>query len=258
MDTNLDFSLAERYHSAAQKARVVTENWAVTNMYCVACPSPRIEATPTGSQAIDFRCPRCEEPYQLKSCSHVFGARVVDGAHKAMVKAIQAGSTPHLLLLQYSLLDATIPNLYFIPRFALTESCLQQRPPLRQGTRREGWIGCNILLGNIPLDTRITIISNRQVVPRSHTRAEYQRALPLATLRADQRGWTLDVLKVVRELRRERFSLADVYARESHLAALHPKNHNIQPKIRQQLQVLRDLGFIDFVSPGQYQVRRVA
>jgi len=78
--------------------------------------------------------------------------------------------------------------------------------------------------------------------------------LPLADIRAEQRGWTLDVLKTVRELDRENFSLKEVYAREEYLAALHPKNQNIQPKIRQQLQVLRDLGFIEFVSPGQYRV----
>ncbi len=254
METNLDFGLAERYRSGAQRARVVTESWAARNMYCVACTSPRLEATPTGSQAIDFLCPRCEEPYQLKSCNHAFGSRVVDGAHNAMVKAIRAGSTPHLLLLQYSLVDATIPNLCFVPKFALTESCLQERPPLRKGTCREGWIGCNIVLSNIPSDARIAIISKRQVVPPSRTRAEYQRSLPLANIRAGQRGWTLDVLRMVRELDRERFSLKDVYAREDYLTALHPENHNIQPKIRQQLQVLRDLGFIEFVSAGQYRL----
>ena len=258
METNLDFRLAERYRSAAQRARVVTEHWAATNMYCLACPSPTIEATRAGSQAVDFLCPQCEQPYQLKSCNRAFGTRIVDGAYGAMLGAIRAGSTPHLLLLQYSLPDAIIPNLHFIPRFALTESCLQERPPLRQSARRKGWIGCNIVLGNIPQDTRIAIIINRQVVPPSRTRAEYRRALPLANVGANQRGWALDVLTVVRELRREHFSLSDIYARESHLAALHPNNHHIQPKIRQQLQILRDLGFIEFISPGQYRVAPVA
>ena len=256
METNLDLRLAERYHSAAQKARVVTENWAVGNMYCLACPSPRIEATRTGSQAIDFLCPRCEEPYQLKGCNHAFGARVVDGAYAAMLGAIRAGATPHLLLLQYSLLTATVLNLSFVPRFALTSSCLEQRPPLREGARRAGWIGCNIVLRNIPSDTRIAIISNGRVASPNLTRKQYHRSLPLANLRAEQRGWTLDILNVVRGLEREHFSLKDVYAREGYLATLHPNNQNIQPKIRQQLQVLRDLGFIEFVSPGQYRTVR--
>src|SRR5215469_1820689 len=115
-------------------------------MYCLACPSPSIEATRAGCQAIDFLCPRCEEPYQLKSCNRAFGARVVDGAYAAMLRAISAGSTPHLLLLEYSLADATVCNLCFVPRFALTESCLERRPPLRERARRAGWVGCNIVL----------------------------------------------------------------------------------------------------------------
>lgn len=254
METDLDFTLAEKYHSAAQRARVVTESWAASNMYCVACSSRRIQATPTGSHAIDFLCPRCEEPYQLKSCNHVFGNRIVDGAYAAMLRAINAGSTPHLLLLEYSLETEKISNLCFVPRFAVTKSCLEQRPPLRDSARRAGWVGCNIVLRNIPPDARINIVSNGRVALPSHARAEYRRTLPLADVRADQRGWTLDVLKIVRELRRERFSLADMYARENYLSALHPRNHNIQPKIRQQLQVLRDLGFIEFISPGRYLV----
>jgi type II restriction enzyme len=253
MEIGLDFSLAESYHSAAQRARVVTESWAASNMYCVVCPSRRIEVTRAGSQAIDFLCPRCEEPYQLKSCNHAFGTKVVDGAYAAMVRAISAGSMPHLLLLEYSLADATVCNMWFVPRFAVTKSCLEQRPPLRETARRAGWVGCNIVLRNIPSDARIDIVSNGRVASPCRTRAEYRRTLPLAGLGADHRGWTLDVLNVVRELGREHFSLADVYAHENHLTVLHPSNHNIQPKIRQQLQVLRDLGFIEFVSPGQYR-----
>ena len=32
----------------------------------------------------------------------------------------------------------------------------------------------------------------------------------------------------------------------------YPWNHNIRPKIRQQLQVLRDRGLISFLGNGQY------
>lgn len=33
----------------------------------------------------------------------------------------------------------------------------------------------------------------------------------------------------------------------------HIDNHNIEAKIRQQLQVLRDKGFIEFLGNGQYR-----
>ena len=68
------------------------------------------------------------------------------------------------------------------------------------------------------------------------------------------RGWTLDVLNVVRSLGREDFSLADVYARSAELARLHPRNRFVRPKIRQQLQILRDLGLLEFLGRGRYRV----
>ncbi|MDP2338357.1 MAG: hypothetical protein Q8N05_18280 [Bacteroidota bacterium] len=38
----------------------------------------------------------------------------------------------------------------------------------------------------------------------------------------------------------------EVYAQEARLAALYPGNNNVRPKIRQQLQVLRDRGWLAF------------
>jgi hypothetical protein len=75
------------------------------------------------------------------------------------------------------------------------------------------------------------------------------------------------VLNVVRSLGREDFSLADVYARSPELARLHPRNLHVHDKIRpacarlpsgragrQQLQRLRNLGFVEFQGRGIYRV----
>jgi type II restriction enzyme len=62
-------------------------------------------------------------------------------------------------------------------------------------------------------------------------------------------------LNVVRSLGKAEFSLADVYAFESKLARLHPNNRHVRPKIRQQLQVLRDLGLLQFLGGGDYRLR---
>ena len=50
-----------------------------------------------------------------------------------------------------------------------------------------------------------------------------------------------------------RVYLADVYAHEAALAALYPGNNNVRPKIRQQLQVLRDRGWLAFNGRGTYR-----
>ena len=68
------------------------------------------------------------------------------------------------------------------------------------------------------------------------------------------RGWTLDVLNAVRKLEKQRFSLQELYRLEEFLQQLHPHNRNVRAKIRQQLQVLRDLGMLAFTGPGSYSL----
>ena len=63
------------------------------------------------------------------------------------------------------------------------------------------------------------------------------------------------MLNVVRSLRKTEFDLADVYMSEAKLAKLHPTNRHVRDKIRQQLQVLRDLGLLEFLGGGEYRLR---
>lgn len=44
-----------------------------------------------------------------------------------------------------------------------------------------------------------------------------------------------------------------MYAFAEELKIKHPNNNNIEAKIRQQLQLLRDKGFVDFSSRGNYK-----
>jgi type II restriction enzyme len=50
------------------------------------------------------------------------------------------------------------------------------------------------------------------------------------------------------------FTLADMYRFERRLNGMHRRNRNVRPKIRQQLQVLRDRGLLDFVGKGKYRL----
>jgi type II restriction enzyme len=89
----------------------------------------------------------------------------------------------------------------------------------------------------------------------AEVRDQYIRIRPLANLEVAKRGWTLDVLKCVHRLGRRQFGLQDLYGHETELSALYPKNHNVRPKTRQQLQILRNLGLLDFLGNGQYSLR---
>ena len=65
----------------------------------------------------------------------------------------------------------------------------------------------------------------------------------------------MDVFNVVRGLGKNEFSLPEVYAHADALARLHPDNRHVNDKIRQQLQILRDMGIIKFQGRGQYRAR---
>jgi type II restriction enzyme len=111
------------------------------------------------------------------------------------------------------------------------------------------------LLEKIPTDARIPIIEFGRVRSPSEVRLAYRRLRPLGELKVDKRGWTLDVLNVLRGLNKPDFLLSEVYAHAGALAKIHPKNAHIRDKIRQQLQVLRDLGLLEFLGAGSYRLR---
>jgi type II restriction enzyme len=115
-------------------------------------------------------------------------------------------------------------------------------------------VGSNILLGNLPADARISIVENCHEIPKAAVRDSWSRFLFLREQSVYSRGWLADVLACVRQFGRKTFTLADVYAFEKQLAKLHPKNRHIRPKIRQQLQVLRDHGIVKFLGKGLYRV----
>src|SRR5437868_5095876 len=148
-------ALGEAYKSARQRARVISEDWAEANLYCPACPSDVLKRLAANNKSTDFKCPDCSSKYELKSSCHKFGGCIPDGDCETMRQTILSGQTPHLLTLHYNLANWTVEDLSLVPSFAFTLSCLQQRPPLAATARRHGWVGCNILLRNIPQDARI-------------------------------------------------------------------------------------------------------
>lgn len=142
-----------------------------------------------------------------------------------------------------------------IPNFAFSLSAVECRKPLGSAARRAGWVGCNIRLDLIPNDAKIPIVASGFAVDSSDVRRNFDRLRPLAGLSVEKRGWTLDVLKVVRTIGKRDFSLKEVYEFEASLAELHPRNRHLKDKIRQQLQVLRDIGLLDFLGHGFYRMK---
>jgi type II restriction enzyme len=244
----------DRYTSASQRARVCTEPWGEENLYCPVCDSKRIASLAANTPAHDFSCPKCKSWFQLKSKSSPFGSRVQDGAYEAMKRSMRSDRTPNLFLLHYQLPEMRVQNVLLIPHFVFTESILEKRKPLSSTARRAGWVGCNFLLDRIPSDARIAVVEDGKASPAASVRRAYNRLRPLEKLQGDKRGWTLDVLNIVRSLKKHEFVLSDVYDHANQLAKLHPNNAHVRDKIRQQLQVLRDLGLLHFLGGGSYRL----
>jgi len=243
------------YKAGSQIARVISEDWCRRELYCAACSSERLSSSKANTPAIDFVCPECDQCFQLKSFKTWNQKKVPDAAYDSMLRAIRSDRVPNLLVMQYSS-DWLVKNLVLVPRFFFSESVIEKRPPLGPKARRAGWVGCNILLDRIPRDGKIPVVANGSTVAEQQVREEFSRIRKLAEVPPAVRGWTLDVLTAIRKLAKARFSLHDLYELEPYLQNIHPQNRNVRAKIRQQLQVLRDLGLIEFRSPGNYAVSR--
>ena len=253
MNLQLDSGLIEGYSSNSQKARVLTESWVGTNLYCPVCGNQRINHFPNNMEVADFYCPVCNEQYELKSKKGKLGHKVTDGAYETFVQRITDSTGPDFLFMSYNLQDMMVHNLSFVPKFFFVPDIVEKRKPLSANARRAGWIGCNILYDEIPLQGRIPIIQDMEVVDKMIVQENVKRAFDMKVDNLESRGWLFDILHCVNGIPSTDFSLSQIYQFESLLEEKHPDNHNVRPKIRQQLQVLRDRGIIEFLGNGHYR-----
>lgn len=254
MNLTMPYSLADAYKSPSQQARVVTEAWASREMYCPDCLAPALEPTAVNCRATDYICPACSSPFQLKSSKSGIGIRVPDGSYQSMIAAIREDRTPNLLLLSYQHTTWNVLDLLIIPHFAFSENAIIPRKPLALTARRAGWIGCNIDLSQITPEARISMIANGKVVPSASVGQRFAKLKPLSLLRGSERGWTLALLNAIQTAGWTEFTTHEAYSFEIQLQTIFPSNRHVRQKIRQQLQVLRDLGLLTHVNRGCWKV----
>ncbi len=66
-------------------------------------------------------------------------------------------------------------------------------------------------------------------------------------------GWKLEVFNCLLNIKGTEFTIADINLFVPVLSRRFPGNNNIEAKIRQQLQYLRDIGLVEFLSKGKYK-----
>ena len=146
-------------------------------------------------------------------------------------------------------------NVVLVPKQFFVRDIIEERKPLAPTARRAGWVGCNILLKEIPASGKIFLVRNGEEQPKDSVLAQWRRLLFLREESEEARGWLIEVMKCVDLIGQQEFELQDVYAFEPRLSLLYPNNRHVREKIRQQLQVLRNHGFLEFVSRGFYRLR---
>jgi type II restriction enzyme len=243
------------YTSGSQSARAWTEAWVKAWAYCPHCGNAKMAQFPNNTPVADFLCASCKEEFELKSQKGRFGAKVSDGAYKTKCERLIARNNPNLLLMNYNRNSLSVVNLFIVPKHFFVPEIIEQRKPLKSTARRAGWIGSNILLNKVPEIGKIHVVQNGVIRPKELVLEGWQKTLFLRGKSLEARGWLLDVMRCVESLGKREFTLDDVYAFDQHLSELYPGNQNVRPKIRQQLQYLRDRGLIEFVSRGSYRLK---
>lgn len=256
MNLNFDNSIICSYHSGAQIARVLTENWVSKNMYCPRCGNLNIKHFENNRPVADFFCPICNNEYELKSKNGTLGKKINDGAYETMIERITSNENPDFFFMSYSRTEAKVRDFVLIPKHFFVPDIIEKRKPLAPTARRAGWVGCNILIDKIPEQGRIAIISNGNVSDIDSVVLKVNKSNRLETKDINSRGWLMDTLNCINHLSNQIFTLNEMYDFENELKIKHPQNNNIKPKIRQQLQFLRDKGFIEFLGNGKYKKMR--
>jgi type II restriction enzyme len=255
MDLKLPVEIAEDYSSGSQRIRVITEHWVNRSAFCPNCGS-KLSNFENNRPVADFYCRKCSEEYELKSKHGDVGKKIVDGAYSTMIQRLVSDNNPNFFFLTYDKTSLQIRNFLTIPKYFFVPDIIQIRKALSPTARRAGWIGCNIVMSNIPELGKIFYVQNGIVKSRNEVLDKWSKTeFVKSTGNIEAKGWLLDVLVCVERIKKKEFSLDEVYGFEAYLQAKHPSNNNIKAKIRQQLQFLRDKNVLEFVGRGQYSTQ---
>ena len=252
MNLNFNQILAKGYTSNSQIARVLTENWVKNNSYCPSCGDLPLNEFENNRPVADFYCKKCSEEFELKSKSGKLSNTITDGAYSTMIERINSNNNPNFFFLTYTK-EWSVNNFLIIPKQFFTPDIIVKRTPLADTAKRAGWVGCNIDISKVADAGKIFLIKNATTINQEIVKETFNKTLFLRTKNKEAKGWILDIMNCIDLIKKETFSLDEIYKFEEKLKIKYPNNNFIKDKIRQQLQLLRDKGIIEFVGRGNYK-----
>jgi type II restriction enzyme len=253
MELILDKNLAINYKNQSQVARILTESWVEQEIFCPNC-GESIKSYANNKPVADFYCKKCLEDFELKSKKGRLGKKIPAGAYSKMIERLNSKQKPHFFFMGY-LATLFVNDFFVVPKYFFVSEIIEKRKALAESAKRAGWVGSNILFSRVPVSGKIFYVENGREISKKDVLQKWRKTAFLRKVKKPElKGWILDTMHCIEALNKKEFSLVEIYKFEKDLEKIHPENRNIKAKIRQQLQFLRDKGYLKFIEPGRYKL----
>ena len=114
-----------------------------------------------------------------------------------MCERLAADNNPNLILMSYNRTRMIVTNVIFVPKQFFVREIIQERKPLASTARRAGWIGCNILLSDIPSVGKIFLVRNGEQLQKKSVLEQWGSTRFLKDQGVEARGWLIEVMKCI-------------------------------------------------------------
>lgn len=235
--------------SKKQIIKAITEHWTANNIFCPICWSA-LDKHKTDKPINDLFCIDCKNDFELKSEKWKFAKKIPWGSYDKAIQTIEE-KPMHLFVLKYSD-DFTITNFLVVPKYFFTKDIIVKRPKALKN--RPNYFMSDIDFSAIPESWKIHYIQNGTYKTRTQILQEWEKIKFLENEKLESKWWIFDIMKCIEKLNKKEFSLQEMYSFEKDLQNLYPENKNIKPKIRQQLQFLRDKWYLEFSQRWKYKL----
>jgi type II restriction enzyme len=100
-------------------------------------------------------------------------------------------------------------------------------------------------------------VENKLIKPKKEIIKNWRKTVFLSEEKEiKNKSWIVDIMNCIDRLNKKEFELKELYALERELSKKHADNFHIRAKIRQQLQLLRDKRYLEFLGGGRYRLKQ--